>query len=29
MRGAIIEVYALPVKGYEVEFCDLEGRTIA
>ncbi|RMO14055.1 hypothetical protein ALQ47_01006 [Pseudomonas cichorii] len=29
MRGAIIEVYSLPVEGYEVEFCDAEGWTIA
>lgn len=29
MQGAIIEVYSLPVEGYEVEFCDAEGRTVA
>ncbi|GFM49083.1 DUF4926 domain-containing protein [Pseudomonas capsici] len=29
MRGAIIEVYSLPVEGYEVEFCDAEGQTVA
>jgi hypothetical protein len=29
MQGAIIEVYSLPVDGYEVEFCDAEGRTVA
>jgi hypothetical protein len=29
MQGAIVEVYSLPVEGYEVEFCDEEGHTIA
>ena len=29
MQGAIIEVYSLPVEGYEVEFCDAEGRAVA
>ncbi|RON50093.1 DUF4926 domain-containing protein [Pseudomonas frederiksbergensis] len=29
MRGTIIENYSLPVEGYEVEFCDAEGRTVA
>ncbi|TFY88590.1 DUF4926 domain-containing protein [Pseudomonas nabeulensis] len=27
--GAIIEVYSLPVEGYEVEFCDAEGCAVA
>ncbi|MGF0237462.1 DUF4926 domain-containing protein [Rhodococcus sp. IEGM1300] len=29
MQGAIIEIYSLPVEGYEVEFCDAQGRTVA
>jgi hypothetical protein len=29
MIGAIIEVYKTPDSAYEVEFCDLNGRTIA
>lgn len=29
MIGAVIEVYRHPVEGYEVEFCDEQGRTIA
>ena len=29
MQGAIVEVYSLPIEGYEVEFCDAEGHTIA
>lgn len=29
MQGAIIEVYSQPVEGYEVEFCDAKGRTVA
>ncbi|GLU36048.1 MAG: DUF4926 domain-containing protein [Pigmentiphaga sp.] len=29
MIGAVIDVYSQPVEGYEVEFCDEQGRTIA
>jgi len=29
MKGAIIEVHNQPVEGYEVEFCDEQGRTVA
>lgn len=29
MEGAIVEVYSLPIEGYEVEFCDAEGHTVA
>lgn len=29
MKGAIIEVYNHLVEGYEVEFCDEQGRTVA
>ncbi|AHL32818.1 hypothetical protein CD58_07905 [Pseudomonas brassicacearum] len=29
MQGAIVEVYTLPIEGYEVEFCDAEGHTVA
>ncbi|CAB3916803.1 DUF4926 domain-containing protein [Achromobacter denitrificans] len=28
MVGAVIEVYCEPTEGYEVEFCDEQGRTI-
>lgn len=26
--GVVVEVYTRPQEGYEVEFCDAEGRTI-
>lgn len=29
MRGVIVEIYSQPVEGYEVEFCDEQGRTVA
>lgn len=29
MKGAIIEIYSQPVEGYEIEFCDEQGRTVA
>jgi hypothetical protein len=29
MRGVIIEIYSQPVEGYEIEFCDEQGRTVA
>lgn len=29
MVGTIVSVYTLPVEGYEVEFCDADGRTVA
>ncbi|WP_456968819.1 DUF4926 domain-containing protein [Luteibacter sp. HA06] len=29
MRGYVIEVYSSPVEGYEVEFSDGQGQTIA
>ena len=27
--GAIVEVYSKPYEAYEVEFCDIKGKTIA
>ena len=29
MKGAIIEIYGQPVEGYEIEFCDEQGRTVS
>lgn len=29
MKGVIIEMYSQPVEGYEIEFCDDQGRTVA
>lgn len=29
MKGTIIEIYSKPVEGYEIEFCDEQGRTVA
>jgi hypothetical protein len=29
MKGAIIEIHSKRVEGYEIEFCDKEGRTVA
>lgn len=29
MKGAIVDIYCQPVKGYEIEFCDEYGRTVA
>ncbi|MGY3854661.1 DUF4926 domain-containing protein [Aeromonas aquatilis] len=29
MKGVIIEMYSQPVEGYEIEFCDVQGRTVA
>ena len=29
MKGAIIEIYSQPVEGYEIEFCDEQGRTVS
>ncbi|WP_413370015.1 DUF4926 domain-containing protein [Pseudomonas phoenicis] len=29
MKGAIIEIYSQPVEGYEIEFCDEHGCTVA
>lgn len=28
MKGMIIEIYSQPVEGYEIEFCDDQGRTV-
>ncbi|QXH53464.1 DUF4926 domain-containing protein [Pseudomonas fakonensis] len=27
--GTVIDIYSTPVEGYEVEFCDEQGRTLA
>ena len=29
MKGAIIKIYSQPVEGYEIEFCDEQGRTVS
>lgn len=29
IKGAVIEIYSQPDEGYEVEFCDGQGRTVA
>lgn len=29
MKGVIIEIYSQPVEGYEIEFCDEHGCTVA
>jgi Domain of unknown function (DUF4926) len=29
MVGTVVDVYSKPVVGYEIEFCDALGRTVA